>query len=342
MTPDEPRAVGDITLDGTPYLVLGRRKGRRDMEARRVVIHEDLHEPLWELSLHALERVRAGNARSYEPNAELELGEEYFLLDLDEIPEQPEKPSRGKKADLTPEDDNQDRTAALIRALRDVGVLDILDPHELPEFTPTLFYSVAWQQADDTWVHFIRKTNPRQVFKPGLKWLGYGDTLKRIADPAMVIDDLIDMILTADQLAAFSGQHLKTLFTDVHIVLQDVPKYVDTVAKILDEESIGITEDAKTALLAASKKRVSFAARLYRLQERLAEIRLDLNRLGKVMDLHTIDIGSLLDGEGKIHFQEDQAGLFLDVLDGRLFKDDWTGEPRRADRYSRWQSTSSS
>ncbi|MBT2232305.1 hypothetical protein [Nonomuraea sp. NEAU-A123] len=341
MTPDGPRALGDITLDGTPYLVLGRRKGRRDMEAKKIIIHEALHEPLWELSLNALERVRASSPRPYEPNAELERGEEYFLLDLDEIPEQPEKPSKRKKSDLPEEDHNEDRTAALVRTLRDVGILDVLGPYGLPEFAPAIFYSVAWQQADDAWVHFIRKTNPRSVFKPGLKWFGFGDSLKRIEDPAMVIDEHVDIILTSDQLVAFSGQHLRTLFTDVHIVLQDVPKYVESISKVLEEESIGITGDAKAALLAASKRRVSFAARLYRLQERLSEIKLDLDRLGNVLDLHSIDISSLLDGEGRLHFQEDQAGLFLDVLDGRFFKDDWTGEPRRADRYSRWQPTSS-
>ncbi|HEX4817677.1 MAG TPA: hypothetical protein VFV66_33475, partial [Nonomuraea sp.] len=210
----------------------------------------------------------------------------------------------------------------------------------LPQFTSAIIHTVARQQADETWVHFIRKTNPRSVFKPGLKWFGYGDTLKKIEDPAMVIDDHVDLILTSDHLAAFRGQHLKTLFTDVHIVLQDVPKYVEAISKVLDEESIGITGDAKEALLAASKRRVSFAARIYHLQERLSEIRLDLDRLGAVLDLHSIDISSLLDGEGRLHFQEEQAGLFLDVLDGRFFKDDWTGEPRRADRYSRRQPTS--
>lgn len=343
MTPDDPRVLGEVTFDGTPHLVLARRRGRRDMEAVRVILHEDLHDPLWDLCVNALERVRAGSARPYEPNAELEMGEEYFLLDLDEIPEQPQKSlSVHKRANQTSEDDNQDRTAALIRALRDVSGLEILNPHQLPEFTTVLFYSVAWQQSDDSWVHFIRKTNPRQAFKPGLKWLGYGDTLKRIVDPAMVIDDLVDMILTADHLAAFSGQHLRTLFTDVHIVLQDVPRYVEIVASILDKESIGITDDAKNALLAAAKKRVSFAARLYRLQERLLEIKLNLDKLGEILDLHTIDIVSLINDEGRLHFDEEQAGLFLDVLDGRFFKDDWTGEPRRADRFSRWQKTPSS
>ncbi|MEZ7127746.1 hypothetical protein ACBR40_20660 [Nonomuraea sp. AD125B] len=340
MTPEHPRAFDEITLDGTPYLVLGRRAGQRGMQAKKIIINEALHDPLWELSLNALERVRASNSRPYEPNAELER-EEFFLLDLDEIPEQPEKLPSRRKSDLPAEDHNEDRTAALIRALRDVGVLDTLAPYELPHFPTPIFYSIAWQQANDTWVHFIRKTNPRVVFKPGLRWFGYGDTLKKIEDPAMVIDDRVDMILTSDHLAAFNGLHLKTLFTDVHIVLQDVPKYVETIAKVLDEESIGITGDARAALLAASKRRVSFAARIFHLQERLPEIGLNLDRLGTVLDRHAIDVSSLLDGEGRLHFGEEQAGLFLDVLDGRYFKDDWTDEPRRADRYSRRQSTSS-
>lgn len=335
MTLDSDRQLGEVTFNGTPHLVLGRRRGRRDMEAVRVVLHEDLHESLWELCVNALGRTQTGRVRSYEPNAELELGEEYFLLDLDEIPEQPQSSSSTRGASQAIEDGNQDRTAALLRVLRDVGVLEILDPRQLPGFATVLFYSIAWQQPDDSWVHFIRKANPRLIFKPGLNWLGFGDTLKKIADPAMVIDDLVDMILTADHLAAFSGQHLKTLFTDVHIVLRDVPKYVETVANILDSESIGITDDAKSALLAAAKDRVSFAGRLYRLQERLLEIKLDLENLGRILDLHTIDIEDLVDDQGRLHFDKQQAELFLDVLDGRLFKDDWTGELRRADRYSR-------
>ncbi|XVQ86129.1 hypothetical protein ACQP2K_01475 [Microbispora siamensis] len=336
-------ALGDISFDGTPHLVLGRRRGKRDMQAKRVVLHENVHESLWELCLSAVERARTGSARSYEPNAELEVGEEYFLLNLDEIPEQADtlRPARAR-AKQESEDENPDRTAALIRALRDVAVLDTLNPHDLPEYADVIFYSIAWQQPDDSWVHFIRKINPRRVFKPGRQWFGYGDTLKRIDDPAMVIDDLVDIILTSEHLAAFSGTPLRMLFTDVHIVLQDVPKYVEAVAKVLDEQSIGITSDAKAALLTATKKKVSFAARLYRLQERLQEIKLDVDKLAEVLGHHSIDIGNLINDGGRVHFEEKDAGLFLDVVDGRFFKDDWTGESRRADRFSRWQPAQSS
>ncbi|MGW4640922.1 hypothetical protein ACWEN6_20495 [Sphaerisporangium sp. NPDC004334] len=336
MIPDSATPFSNVSFDGTPHLVLGRRSGKRDMEAVTIDLHEDVHEPLWEVCVNALGRITNGRARPYEPNAHLEPTEEYFLLDFDDIPEQPDIPSPSRKAkEAASEDENPDRTAALLRSLRDVAVLESYNPQRLPEFTPVLYYSISWQQRDESWAHFIRKANPRQMFKPGRRWFGYGDTLKRIADPAMMIDDSVDMVLTSKHLAAFNGKHLKDLFTDVHIVMQNVPKYVNRVTEILDEDSIGITPRAKDALLAMATKRYSFAVRLYQLQERLLEIKLNLEKLSTVLDQHAIDMDNVINDDGQLDFGEKQVETFLDLVDGRFFKDDFTGEARRADRFSK-------
>jgi hypothetical protein len=49
---------------------------------------------------------------------------------------------------------------------------------------------------------------------------------------------------------------------------------------------------------------------------------------------HDIDPNRLVASDDSFSFGEDEVSTFLDALEGRYFEDDWTGEPRRADRFS--------
>ncbi|WP_206068649.1 hypothetical protein, partial [Nonomuraea composti] len=316
------------------HLVLGRRQGSQQIATTRLPVDKDHHDWLRSVCAVAIERLISGSPRLYEPNAELEPRDEYFMLDVGSIPEQPV--AQGKSgSDSSADDGNPDRAAALIRSLRDISILNVMSAQDLPSFKPMLFYSISWQQNNDTWIHFIRKANPRVAFKAGNRWFQYSGTLREIAEPSMVLDDVVDVILTKDHMAAFHGTHLKNLLTDVRIVMQNVPQYVETIVKALKASDIGITENAQAALQAAAGRLYSFATRLFHLQDRLTQIQPDPAHFAKVLGTHDIEVSAFINSDGLIDFDERQAGLFIDVIDGRLFRDDWTGEERRADRFSK-------
>jgi hypothetical protein len=116
--------------------------------------------------------------------------------------------------------------STLLESLRNPGSLDVISRADFLNFGP-LFYGISWQQPDLTWVTFVRKTNPRLLFKPGRRWCQYGDTLKRVSeDPTFVFDDDIDVIVGPSGVIGFSASALKNLFTDLHLAQGEVPRYV--------------------------------------------------------------------------------------------------------------------
>jgi hypothetical protein len=323
----------DVQTDGDPHLILGRRQGKREIEAVLVELHEDLFAEVRGICEQALAKLTNTKPRTYEPNAEVDRDAHHFVLRLDALPDQPAPPrSRSAGKDAPDADDNPDRTAALVKTLRNPGSLQPVDATRLSDFT-AIFYSLAYQQDDDTWAHFITKVNPRRVLKRGRIWTQFGDMLRRSEAPALVLEPNVDVILTSTILAGFGATAIKNLFTDVHLVMRDVPVYVENIAEALGG-TMPFSTAAKEALLAHVGRKVSVAARLYRLQERIPSLDLKPDRVREILIGHGIDPDRLVGRDGDFSFDETGASDFLDVVEGRFFEDDFTGEPRRADRFS--------
>jgi hypothetical protein len=324
-----------LELAGDPHLVLGRRRGQREIEALLVGLHRDLFPALRAICSRAISALANTTPRNYEPNAEIDRDAEHFVLRLDDLPEQP-APARSRiqsqREEPVDADDNPDRTAALVRSLRNPGGLEQMDTRGLAEFV-ALFYSIMFQQDNGEWVHFIKKVNPRQVLKRGRVWTQFGDTLHQIEDPALVLEPEVDVVLTAEILAGFGGMSIKNLFTDVHLVMRDVPIYVENIAALLGSR-MSLSEAACAALATSASKKVSIATRLYRLQDRLKELDLKPDQVRRYLSAHDIDPNQLVAPDDSFTFGQDAVSAFLDILEGRYFEDDWTGEPRRADRFS--------
>lgn len=318
-------------IEGDPQLILGKRQGSREIEAVVVDLHQNLFTDLRSICARFLQRLTNTAPRGYEPNAEIDRDNEHFVLDIDEVPEQPPASSRRRSTEEV-ENENMDRTAALVRTLRSPGRLEQIDASSLKEFK-ALFYSISYQQPDLSWAHFIRKVNPRQLLKPGFLWTHYGSSLKRIATPDMVIESNVDVLLMPEQLFSFNGNTIKDLFTDVHLAAQNVPNYVDSIVAALGED-VRITDEALDVLRRTAMKKVSFARRLFALQSTLTSVHIKLDMIRDALASHGIEQEQLLDGEGNLRFEENAVGVFLDVMEERYFESDWTQESRRADRFS--------
>lgn len=319
-------------IDGDPQLILGRRQGSREIEAVVVDLHQNLFADLRSVCKNFLRNLAATIPRGYEPNAEVDRDSEHFVLDIDEVPEQPPAPSRRRATEEDSDEENQDRTAALVRVLRTPGRLEQIDAGDLKEFK-ALFYSITYQQSDLDWVHFIKKVNPRRLLKPGYLWTHYGSSLKRMDTPDMVIESTVDVLMLPQRLLSFNGNTIKDLFTDVHLAVQDVPNYVDNIVSVLHED-IRITDEARDILQRTAMKKVSFARRLFALQSALVGVHIKPDMVREVLASHGIEQEKLLDDDGNLRFEEGAVSLFIDIMEGRYFESDWTNEPRRADRFS--------
>jgi hypothetical protein len=61
---------------------------------------------------------------------------------------------------------------------------------------------------------------------------------------------------------------------------------------------------------------------------------LSIDPVRQVLENHEVAFEDLINEDGEFIFEEPYAPVFLDVIEGRWFEDDWTGERRRADRFS--------
>jgi hypothetical protein len=343
-----------VDLSRDPHLVLGKRRGR-GIEGLRVEVHRDLFEDMRLVCSASLDAIFSSTGRQYEPYAELERGEEYFELAVADIPQSPPSARRASSTVGGAEEDKvtipdtatvgqaastaaggRETAAALLATLQEPGRLRVIDSDEFLNLSP-LFYSVCWQQDGRSWVSFIRKTNPRQFFKAGRRWWQYGDTLKRIPqEPTFVFEQQMDLIVSAERIVAFSATALKDLFTDVGLAQTEVPRYVSAASDLIHEE-VPLSGRSVEALNAVGKRKVSVASRLFGLAARIAELKehgvLTSDRYREIAQ-DDERAASLLDHAGTFDFDESDAEVFLDVIEGRYFEDDWTGSPRRADRFS--------
>jgi hypothetical protein len=339
----------DVDLSGDPHLILGRRRSR-GIEAARLDVHVDLFADMREACLSALQMIVTTRGRAYEPNAQIETGEEHFQLSVAELanlipqssPEANTKVDDGLNESTESAEGNVHVASpaasypALLGCLRNPGILDLLTRSDFFRFTP-LFYAIMWQQSDHRWVSFIRKTNPRQFFKAGRRWCQYSDALKRVpTEPTFVLEQQVDVVVYADRVVGFSGLAVKNLFSDLRLVHAEVPSYVRAASETI-REYVPLTEQSIESLNAAGKRLQSVATRLYGLSTRLNDLKergaLTSDRYREIARDDERALG-VLDSAGRFDFDEDGAMIFLDIIEGRYFEDDWTGSPRRADRFS--------
>ncbi len=339
-----------IGLSGDPHIVLGRRVGD-GIAAARIDVHEDLHNQIREVCRNAIGRVSSTARRVYEPSAELEAGEEHFVLTVQQLQHlvgNSRNPGSGRDASETDDSDEEatmspvvenaegDEEPALIECLRNPVAHQLATRAEFRGFHP-FFYAMCWQVRDGTWISFIRKTNPQQFFKAGRVWCQYADTLKRIEiQPTFALDPQVDVIVHGDRVVSFSRSALDFLFTDVRLAQSGVRTQVGEISEAISD-NIPLSEQSMQALVAAGRRRKSVANRIYGLSARLRELQesetLTTERYREIAAGDEAAL-RLLGSDDRLDFDEAGAVTFLDVIEGRYFEDDWTGSPRRADRFS--------
>lgn len=300
-----------LDLEDEPRLIVGRRPRPKHLEAERVDVHEDAYPVLRDIARGALRDLAATAARPYEPFAELEVGEEHFELDV------------GTGADSD--------GAELVHLMSVVDELPSVDARDLRERS-NLFYALCWP-SDGGGTGFVRQTDPVRVLRPGRRFFQYQDALRTVDTPDFAIDDSVDFVFHAGTVGILKPTPFRNLFSDVEVALRDVQAYVDTVQTAL-ASTVPISDTAAAALQAIVSRRTTFAARLRRLAERLSQVPVTVDAVRAAATRHFGDASAVLDANGQLQFGEDRVADVLDMLEGRLFEDDFSGQHRRADRFS--------
>jgi hypothetical protein len=309
-----------------PRLIVGRRFRTR-LLGHRVDVHEDTFESLLAVVRDTIAAMASSDERVYEPQAKLEHGEQYFRIPIQDLPNRPPAGSR------TPRSENRGdlvETASLLQLAANPDSLDLIDAEILREFG-WLFCGIVIDGPSGPLV-FIKKTNPVSVATAGRSYFRWGGVLRQMDAPLFVLSNDIDVVITGADVFVLNTRVYEGLLNDVRVVTQDVPSNVAKMSDAL-RSTVPLSPEAEAALIQLGSKRPSIAVRVRLLPERLANVQIDAETARAYLTDRGEDPNLILNGD-KFEFDEQNAGLFLDLLEGRLYTDDITREQMRADRMS--------
>ena len=234
---------------------------------------------------------------------------------------------------LSADANGPDELFGVAEALRIIDETDqhpVLSAADLRQVSRFNLYAISFH-ISNSFVGFIRQANPRRSLKPGLRYLQYGDTLKRMEQPDIVIDERVDIVVGPEDVAIISDGSVQVLFRDVDLVMQHVDPNVDAVDAALNE-CIPLTAGSLDALRIACNSGPRNARRLHNLvYGRLADLDLDSSAFLKALEQRKL--GHLV-VDGELQLKQSDVPDFLDFVEGRFFDDDHSPETRRADRFS--------
>lgn len=311
----------DVNLAGDPRLLLGRRTSSKRLKLHGLAVHEDLFDDLRSIAHSALEELDRRDAKPYAEFAHA-TADDYFDLDVADLPQRRDRRKR--------EDDPEAwRHASALSMAHDADTFPTLNAEELRELEAS-FYVLAFEHGDG-YICFVRKQSPRRPLKPGLRFLRFGDTVRKMEAPDLAIDSDVDLVLTTERCAILDLSAFRTVFGDVRVAFESVPANTGALQTAL-EAVIPLSEDALEALQGRCGRRLTDARRLQRLVEEKSDdiAALTPDALKSLLERRGVDVLQ----DGSIELDDEDAATFLDLLDGRFFDDDITSAPRRADAYS--------
>lgn len=313
-------------------MLIGWRESRR-LNAYRVRLHQDIYGDIAALCQPAVERIQNYAERAFENFAELDDGE-YFWYAHASLPSHEPGPATGSATPEVALEDSptlEDDTADLVRLVKSVDGLQEASRDDIDEEGYS-FYAICWPHRVSM-IGFVSRVNPMATLKPGYRYFQFGNVLRAATRPDFSLREGADLVIGVEGTAILSPYSFEILLNDVGIRFGRVNGDVATVKEAL-ANTIPMTPEAEEALQIAASRTRSNAKRLRLLPDRLSKISLDTASVRRSLDSHGIDSDLLFDANGHFSFASQNVGIFLDVIEGRYFEDDLSGERRRADRYS--------
>lgn len=316
------RDWSETDISGEPRLLLGQRRSSKKIEVHRVQVHQDLFDDLRSIARSAVGELERRDAKPYSTFAS-KTGDDYFDVDVTDIP---------RRRDMRRREDDPEayEIASALTMIANCDTHPVITAEELRDADPSL-YAIVFE-SDGEYIGFIRNAAPRRAVKPGLRYLQYGDTLRKVDPPDLAIDDEVDLVVAADRCAILAPAAFTTLFGDVGVAFEQVGANVKSMSDAL-KDVLPLSSEAIAVLGVRCNRRVSDAKRLHHIvtQRQAALKGLTATELRSLLKRRGLEEAIQ---KGQVALTDDTVSDFLDLVEGRLFNDDVTGEERRADAYS--------
>lgn len=317
-----------LTLSDGPRLIIGWRNSNKELEGYRVhILASELTEILANLCIPSLVKIRNYEERPWENFAGLNEEEYFWFPHRLLIKTKRSSKANGTKADHPLATEN---TAELLKMIQKADDWPYADLSKIAEGKFT-FYAICWNVGDKI-IGFVSHLNPVSTLKSGLKYFQYGNTLTTVEVPDFALRGDSDLIVGLTGTAIFNKSAFISLVGDVGIPFADVTQDIANLSGAL-LGSINLSTKAQESLSSKSSKTQKYARRLKLLPARLQTIKLDIRLIKRILKKYGIDHEILIDNN-EFSFEEKEVGIFFDILESRYFKDDFSPEERKADRFS--------
>ncbi len=311
-----------LSLAPGAELIVGWRPSRTRLDAAAIELSQDVAGEMQAMCRDELDRLASLVRRPYGGSPYIEPGEEYLAVPITELAS----------------------TAAPVHRVDAEEAADLSDLQRLvtapglPPLSPTdlrhgryLFYAVICTEQASGWrIGFVRQSDPHRIARTGRLTALFGqEGLRRLEDPVFVFEASFDLVISPDEVAVLRLEAFNRMFADLNTLAMAAPANAGKIAGIVGQVAPGAVE----ALARAAAARPSLARRLQRLASTGAVPSVTPGDLSKAMDKHELDPAWHGTGE-EITSPQQQATVFLDLIEQLYYETDFTREHRRSDRYS--------
>jgi hypothetical protein len=311
-----------LSLAPGAELIVGWRPRRSRLDAAAIELSRDVAGELLSMCRETLGHLADLIRRPYGGSPYIEPGEEYLAIPVSELAD---STVRARTID----DDETTGLSDLQRLVTTPGLAplsrsDLQDGHYL-------FYAViCTEQHNGQRIGFARQTDPHRVARAGgLTALLGQEGLRRLEDPVFVFEAGFDLVIGPDEVAVLRLEAFNRMFADLNTLALAAPANASKVAGLVGQ----VAPAAVEALARAAAARPSVARRLQRLAQAGTVPSVTFQELSQAMVKHDLDPAQLVAND-EITFPQEQAAVFLDLIEQLYYETDFTGEHRRSDRYS--------
>jgi hypothetical protein len=317
----------DITGDVT--LVVSRRSGK-SLQGFKIEFDTKAGEVIREVCRETLHRIAERSARQYEPSLHIDPASEYLAVpDAELVQHEAFRPKRRRRsgdaeepvggvnpATVTIETDPQVRDL-----LRRASGLGRLPAERLTEYT-FQFYAAVVGSNPIARIAFVRKTNPARVLRRGRMVFAYGDRLRSIEDPLLLLDERFDLVVAPDGIAVLDQAVFEQLFRDVKVLNERYPVYARAFSTLqLDQNQIEtlVERCRHNSRLGNRLRQIYESGHLAAGNVTMSDVKREINKLG-------LPRGVLLK-DGRLDFTGADPDTILKLLNDDLFIGGLSGVP---------------
>lgn len=317
--------AGDVTL------VVARRSGKT-LQGHKIEFDTKAGDVIRGVCRETLRRIAERSARQYEPSLHIDPASEYLAVpDAELVQHEAFRPKRRRSADLDEVNGRVNPATATIETdpqvrhlLRRASGLERLPAERLTEYT-FQFYAAVVGSAPTARTAFVRKMNPAKVLRRGRMVFAYGDRLRSVDEPLLLLDEWFDLVVAPDGIAVLDQAVFEQLFRDVKVLNERYPVYAKAFSTLqLDQDQIEtlVERCRHNSRLGNRLRQIYESGHLAAGNVTMTRVKREITKLGLPRDALLKD--------GRLDFTGADADTILKLLNDDLFIGGLSGVPYEA------------